>query len=68
MWNALRHSGSRMMPFGALGEEEWAWRSLLFSETPGGRTARVLATVQSLLAAILTFQIALAVRRRFQIT
>jgi hypothetical protein len=67
-WNALRYSASRMLPFGALAEDDWAWSKVLLSDTWGGGTARVLATIQSLLAAVLTFQFALAVRRRFQIT
>jgi len=68
VWEALRYSASRMLPFGALSEDDWPWRARLLSDSWGGGTARVLATVQSLLAAVLTFQIALAVRRRFQIT
>lgn len=68
VWNAVRFSASRMLPFGALAEEDWAWPKMLLSDTWGGGTARMLATLQSLLAAVLTFQIALAVRRRFQIT
>jgi hypothetical protein len=65
---ALRYSSSRMLPFGALADDDWAWRDTLLSGTWRGGLMRTLATLQSILAAVLIFQLGLAVRRRFQIT
>ena len=66
---ALRLSGSRMLPFGALGgTEPWPFRDSLLDGGAQGVAVRFVATAQSLIATILTFLFALAVRRRFQIT
>lgn len=69
VWQALRFSGSRMLPFGAFEVgAPWEWRAELLSNSFEGLLSRILATLQSTIAIILTFLFALSIRRRFQIT
>lgn len=71
-WEALQYSGSRVFPFGAFGSvpESNSWlRELLFAHGPGwGFLVRAIATFESLVALVLAFLFALALRRRFQIS
>jgi hypothetical protein len=72
-WNALTFSWTNIFqPFSALGadaqspDESWT-RQLLFEFPSGfGFAVRMLATFESLIAIVLVFLFALAVRRRFQ--
>jgi hypothetical protein len=68
VWDALRYSGSRMFPFGALSDDDWAWRDTLLGERSLSLIVRAVATAQSFYAAVVSFLFALAIRRRFQIT
>jgi hypothetical protein len=66
--NTLSFSFSRVFPFGAFENVSTEWFAA-FEEKYGGWVllARILATLQSLIAITLAFLFGLAVRRRFQI-
>ncbi|MFZ4121653.1 MAG: hypothetical protein ACOYKM_08315 [Caulobacterales bacterium] len=68
--SAMTFSASRVFPFGTYEDVSKDWITA-FENTSGGLATfglRVLATVQSVFAILLSFLFGLAVRRRFQIS